>query len=586
MSTGIITLPRRRPTPTLTAREDRGRHRIGALLRSEGRILFAVFTCAYLLAAVAMVDHNIMFADALSRVGNGYYVLFSRDPHLPAVGFVWNPLPSLVLLPLFPFKGLLPVLVHKGFAGNISSAVLMAGSVAVLASCLRGLGVSRVPRLALTVVFAVAPMILLYGGSGLSEPALLFFVLLATKSLIGWVADRSPSQLTSAGLALGLAYLTRYEAVAPAAAVAALVGVASLLASREDGRTLRCQDALNDVALVSLPFVFAFTTWAAMAKILVHAWLPTFSSQYGNSAQVGNAQSSIRAVTGDSLLSAAGYAGKQILGLAPGLVPLLVLAIIVGARRGRRLAALAVVTPLGSVLFFDNAVFLAGDSFGWLRFQIAAIPLTVLLAGLLVGTVRAPAARPAVPQPRRPAGERPALRRVLRMATVPVMVAVVAAGLPVEFRMLTTTRGGLAREESPMLRATFYPHDASKEDRRSLRIFQTEREIAGYIDGLHPGTGSVLTDTAYAYPVVLASSRPRQYVITSDRDFKKTVADPSDHHVRYLLVPAPSLGPADALEKQWPGLYENGGRVGVLEREWRGKFYGDWRLYRVRATTP
>jgi hypothetical protein len=48
----------------------------------------------------------------------------------------------------------------------------------------------------------------------------------------------------------------------------------------------------------------------------------------------------------------------------------------------------------------------------------------------------------------------------------------------------------------------------------------------------------------------MASSRPTQFVITSDRDFSGAVADPAGDGVRYLLVPAPELGSGyeDALQ--------------------------------------
>lgn len=41
-------------------------------------------------------------SDALSRTANAYYVLYSRDPHLAAIGFIWPQLPSILQLPLLP----------------------------------------------------------------------------------------------------------------------------------------------------------------------------------------------------------------------------------------------------------------------------------------------------------------------------------------------------------------------------------------------------------------------------------------------------------------------------------------------------
>ncbi|WP_415635168.1 hypothetical protein, partial [Propionibacterium acidifaciens] len=67
--------------------------------RAGGRAGAAAFVC-YLAVALWLSAHDLVFPDAMSRVANGYYVLFSRDPHLAAIGFVWNPLPSLAAIPL------------------------------------------------------------------------------------------------------------------------------------------------------------------------------------------------------------------------------------------------------------------------------------------------------------------------------------------------------------------------------------------------------------------------------------------------------------------------------------------------------
>jgi hypothetical protein len=418
--------------------------------------------------------------------------------------------------------------------------------------------VGRAARVVVTVLFAVQPMILLYAGSGLSEPMLLLFLMVTTYCLVGWLQGGGAGSLVGAGLALGLAYLTRYEALAPAAACAALVAVVSWWRARGPVR-VRLGVAANDTVLVAAPFVFTFALWAAMARVLVGQWMPTFSSTYGNSAQVQSGASSIRSVTGSTVGETLGYLARQLQGLAPLLAVLVAAALVLAVRR-RDVTALVAPAAFGSVSVFSAVVLLLHSSFGWLRFQIAVIPLAAVLAGTVV------------------AGAGPGLRRV-----APAAVAVcLALAVPAQFRTLTDTSTGLAREESPMLHSTFSPQQATFEERRSLLIFHTEREIAAYVDRLDPGEGSVLTDTAYAYSVVMASRRPTQFVITSDRDFAGAVADPAGHGVRYLLVPAPELGHADALQARWPGLYENGAGIASPVRTFEGAYFGSWRLYRVR----
>ena len=52
-------------------------------------VLFALLFGAYLwVASVLVFGHHSIVGDAWSRVANSYYALFSRDPHLAAIGFV------------------------------------------------------------------------------------------------------------------------------------------------------------------------------------------------------------------------------------------------------------------------------------------------------------------------------------------------------------------------------------------------------------------------------------------------------------------------------------------------------------------
>jgi len=347
MAARVMTLPRR---DAPAAPPPRYRRRL-----TEPVAVFLVAAVGYLGVAALMAGHNIVFADAMSRVGNAYYVLFSRDPHLPAIGFVWNPLPSLVLLPLLPFRFLAPWLVSNGIAGAVQSALTMAGTVSVLVACLRRLGVRRAPRVVVTVLFAVQPMILLYAGSGLSEPMLLLFLMVTTYCLVGWLQGGGAGSLVGAGLALGLAYLTRYEALAPAAACAALVAVVSWWRASGPGRA-RLGVAANDTVLVAGPFVFTFALWAAMARVLVGQWMPTFSSTYGNSAQVQSGASSIRSVTGSTLDETLGYLARQLEGLAPLLAVLVVAALVAAVRRrdATALVAPAAVFRDGPSAYADN----------------------------------------------------------------------------------------------------------------------------------------------------------------------------------------------------------------------------------------
>jgi hypothetical protein len=469
---------------------------------------FVFYAVVYVAMALWFWHSDLVPGDSASRVANGWYTMFSRDPHLAAIGFVWNPLPSLILLPFLPLGLIFPALTQQGLLVVLVSAALMTATVAVLHDVLRRSDVPRVARLVLTGAFALHPMIVVYSGNGMSEAGFLLCLMLAVRALLIWLVDGRAEQLVPLGLAVGLAYGARYEALAPAAAVPVLVFLTTLVRTAGD-RPRRIALARTDAVLAGLPGLLAVMLWALAGKLIVGQWFATFSSQYGNSAQVSANATGIGSVTGDDLPGRIGYWFQQMTGLAPLFVLILAAALVMAWRR-RDPRALAAFTVLGSVLAFDALAFLSGTSFGWLRFHITVIPLTVLLAGHLI------AARP-------------------RPIVLPVALAAVLVSIPAT--LVTLGQPTLAREESEWLTA-----DGAD---RTRGLTLVNRQVAADLDAMELPDGAVLTDAAYAFGIVLASDHPKQFVITPDRDFAAAVADPAGHGVRYLLLSA--QGAADAV---------------------------------------
>jgi hypothetical protein len=477
---------------------------------------FWLYGVLYLAVALWFWQRQVIPSDATSHLANGYYTLFSRDPHLAAVGFVWNPLPSLVLVPLLPLKALLPALTQQLLVAVLASAVFMTGAVAALEDVVK----SRL----LTASFALNPMIILYAGNGMSEASFLFFLLLAVRAFDRWLATRRPEDLVPLGLAVAFAYGARYEALAPVVAVPVAVALVTYFTS-SGTRPRRLAYARLDAVIAGFPGALAVALWAAASKLIVGQWFATFSSEYGNSAQVSTNAGTISSVTGDDLPGRLAYWSQQLLGLSPFLLPLLAAAALLAWRR-REWTALGPFTILGSVLAFDALAFLAGLSFGWLRFTITAIPLTTLVAGSLVA-----AAAPSNPVHRMPVRGAPAFRRWVLAAGLSTALA----ALPGTLAVLADR--DLAREE------TEYITVSGSATRRDL--FQLDARVAADLDTLTLPDGAVLADAAVAYGVILASARPTQFVITPDRDFPAALADPATARVRYLLLSADA--PTDAV---------------------------------------
>jgi len=111
------------------------------------------------------------------------------------------------------------------------------------------------------------------------------------------------------------------------------------------------------------------------------------------------------------------------------------------------------------------------------------------------------------------------------------------------------------------------------------RQYATQAQVAAYLDSLSLPNGSVISDVAYSFPIVLASRNPHQFVITPDRDFREKLTDPVGGKVRYALVTDPQYSLADAISAQFPGIHDTGGGVATLEREWIDGRGTIWRLY-------
>jgi hypothetical protein len=503
---------------------------------TERRAVLAGCLIVYVTMAWWFWRHDLVPGDSMSRVANAYYTVFSRDPHLAAIGFVWNPLPSLILLPLLPLGLVVPALTQEGLLVVLVSATLMALTVTVLHDILRRAGVPRIPRLVLTGAFALHPMIVIYSGNGMSEACFLLCLMLAVRSLLTWLTDRRPESLVPLGLAVGLAYGARYEALAPVAAVPVLVFLTTFWRTSAGGnRSYALALARTDAVIAGLPGVLAVFLWALAGKLIVGQWFATFSSQYGNSAQVSANATGISSVTGDDLSTRIGYWSQQMLGLAPLLALALAVSLIMAWRR-RDPRILAAITVLGSVLAFDALAFLSGTSFGWLRFHITAIPLTVLLAGHLIAALLDPGAAVVSPSSRAVPGG----ARFRSRGTAGTVAALAMALIAIPSALVTLNQPVLAREESE-----WFTTDGADRT-RSLTL--VNRRVAADLDAMALPEGAVLTDAAYAFGIVLSSDHPKQFVITPDRDFAAVLSDPAAHGVRYLLLSA--RGAADAVRTE------------------------------------
>ncbi len=545
---------------SVAPRPRRHRAALRRRLQSDGGIVFGVVAVVYLACGSILAFHyHTFFGDAVSRMANGFYVLYSRDPHLAAIGFVWNPLQSIAdIVPLL-FYHLWPALATRDLAGTAVSSLCMAGATYQLLCAFREWGVPRVARLVLVVLFALNPMILFYGANGMSEALYLFTLIAVCRYLARWLRDDDAKSLGYAGVALGLCYLTRNEAVAPALTAGALVvGVGFHRAA--GARKIRMLRGLTDLSVFLFPFVVCFAAWAVVSDVITGSAFNQFTSVYGTSAQIQAGAGGAHVHVGDAVA----LEGKALLYLAP-LLGVAVLLAVASAIRRRDLLLLAPVGVIASGLAFDLVAYVSGGIIWSLRYMIATIPLDIALVGVLlaaapVRTVKgvarvdqAPGAGPGGA----PAGPRPS-RRVRVAALTALAVVLIGPSL------LTTAAGmfnpRVGYEETRIL--GFVVHGKhSTLDRVYAQTFQRSQDVASFVAALKLPDGDVVVDNSSpCIPMaIVVSSDPRVFVIPNDRDFQRILADPLTFHTHYILVPPPGgQGSLTATNRSYPALYRQG----------------------------
>lgn len=515
-----------------------GRRRISLWLFA---VLFGTYTAT---GSILNLRYNITDIDGISRVANAGYALWSKDPHLSAIGFVWGPLPSLVEIPVLQFSVWWPELKTRGLAGVVQSAAFTAGCAVLirLIAIDRSVGVRW--QWVAVACFALNPMVIIYGSSGMTETAMLFCILWAIRYLLRWLDSPRVFDLASVGLALAVGYLVRYETLIAAAGAAILVGATTF------SRTSRAE-RVSAVALNSLVVLFpigvAFAIFAAAGWIMTAEAFAIISSDYGNSNQVQVAldRGFANVFTDGSLLAHRLFSMQPLIGIA---------LIVAGARAAatRRIDPLVPIGAFGTVLAFAAWGQLSGSTFGWFRYFMAAIPLVIVVALVLWTPLEQPGNRDRVDW------------RWHRLGAALLSVSLLI-GIPVTARSILDPDINVGATSLVGVASLIDPDRYPPEEQADRRGGDDDRLVAAYLDAKGLPRGSVLLDTFQTTWLWLASADPQQFVITSDYDFVAALNRPWESGIRYIAVTNPGTNVAmDAITRRYPTLWADGAGLGEL----------------------
>nr|WP_246628010.1 glycosyltransferase family 39 protein [Paenibacillus oenotherae] len=514
-------------------------------------IFFAEFALGYYYSSIVGYIHS----DAISRVANAFYVLYSRDPHLGAIGFVWNPLPSLVELGILAFYPLFPALASEGLAAVLQSSLFAGLSAVMLYHAGRRFELSAAMSIPFALLYSLNPFIFLFGANGLSDSLYVYFLMMTVIQFSLWLKDRGTHSLIVASFALALAFWTRYEAVPFGLSLAFAVLIALLcIRHAAQNNTRPWREKLYKVeatwVLLLLPAVFSGLLWIFFNYLIMGNPLYFLNSEYSNVAQSEALKNdaAFRQIF-DSPLLALAFVVRKTLWFSIPLLAILVLRLF--SRRLLRWDTVILLLLFAAVPGLQYALLLRESSFGWFRYFMYVFPVTVAWIPYELSRFRK--------GPRQ------------RLAFTAMAAAMLGTAALLSYAM---TDPLIAPDENNFLK----PQSQNEHYVAQSR----ERSIAAYMDEHYPDA-TVLTDSYSAYNILISSRYPKKYLITSDYLFKQALNDPPGNNIDYILIPKPLPGiPKSAVNARYPDMFQGGIYWATLEHD----FEGQWKLYKVKKWQP
>lgn len=523
----------------------------------ENTLLFAVSGAFYILIANYVVFHtHFMINDAYARIDNAFDVLFTRDPHLAAIGFVWPPLPSFLELPIIAFKGFWPALVNMGFAGSIEAALFGAGTVVLFNVGLRWAGVTRGMRWIFCMVWMINPMIVIYSIQGMSEMPFVFFAVASVLVFLRWAETRRSALLPLLGLTAGLGCLCRNEMFA----LTFFIGLGVVL------KSIRWRVSWREVEtralLFALPAILMMGLWIGSMAVIMHD--PLYWLHYNQIATTATpataAASSSPNLGGGITISSWQLAFNFIVGRSLALFPAVIGAIgLLGARilvKRDRLTGLILLSFAVPVAAIDIYLLHSGSLAPTLRYQIWVIPFAFVVCVYVLRSLRS---------------KYPAL-----LSSLAALGMVVILGLSNIATAMTLGDPSTAQEEAPLVAAI--TSGKTIEQLTGGGAIDEGMRLAPLVEALDTDHGLIACDSTTCFPIILNAKHPQTFVVTSDRDFQAVIAQPQVYHVEYFLI---QNSGRDQLNYTYPGLWDDGAGF--------ASFVGDvgdgFRMYRITGPT-
>jgi hypothetical protein len=526
-------------------------------------VAVGVFVAYIAVGAVITFHYHVFQGDAVSRVMSGFYIIFQQI-HFAAVGFVWNPLPSLLALPLLVFHNVWPPLLTWGFAGIIVSSAFGAVGGYYLNRILQHFGIPQLARIVWVALYVLCPEILLEGSTGMTDTSMLACFLASLDGLLWFVDTEQLSQLVWSGVWLGICFLVRYESVPFALCIGTAWGFA-MWVKKVPWRTIWGREAV-----LALPITYLGVLWVFFNATIMHDPLYFLNGPYSNSTQIK---------TGAYNWWATKISEHNILGglhveyvftrLFVPFLPALALVVVVALLRRLDMKALILIGAAVAVPLLQLGLMYDHDTAAWSRFFMSFIAMGFVLVAYLLGLLM------------------PYLRRhwTAVVASCLVVTAVFAWGDARNLAAISNPRTGHGIYPTPnAILNSWGVHRLAGVDasvgfgfQNSLLLPQTE---ARYIND-HPHW-KVLLDTFGYYGVFPFIKNPNQVIATFDVNFQSVLHNPRGRVNIIFDAPPTQIGNLNAIDTAYPTMYSGALPWTKLVKT----FPGGTKVYEVLANAP
>jgi len=523
----------------------------------EDSIIFLILFIFYLSLGIYLTQfRQFLPGDAMARMVSAWLVFQGTEQKLATIGFVWPPIPTLLILPLT----LIPPLVKTWLAPVIVSSICMTVAGVAINQIARLCNLSRVWRYLLILLFATNPLILSFGANGMSEAVLIAFTLVGFYWLIRfWETDRN-THLILCGLFMGFLPLIRYEVLLITVAVGLVIFAHSWARHSHlsviDLRNFLEGRLLAYASLVVYPiFLWMLVNWQIMGS-------PIFFIDNPQSA-LNVAETQISSYIDTRFFGAMALGFKLWIEPFPLGIVITVVVILYGIWRKSALliglGLIQLITPVFQGLLINQSA-----SVPLVRYYIIGIPLAIVafLAAWqdFVATYTA-------------YDTRFSLFKTGVLATFAIVF--IASNLSSNSVLLSSkfqsienpTWVGLSTKDP-------IPYTHFKQPGEGLKVGRVIPEIV-------PDGSRVLLDTyAGGYAIILGSGNPKLFLDFTDPHFDNAVLRPWEYADYVLVASNDTEARLSAVNTAHPDLHSLGATWAVLVDELPATIY-DWRLYKI-----